>query len=224
MKQWGVFAIIFALLLAVLVKVQKDRVDAPVGPEAVLSLLGDTEHELTRLPVNFTRMSDLDEIKLGDRLAKQYGGREDLANEDTSRPAVQAYVNRVGARVSVGAQRKLPYRFHYIPDPNFINAFALPGGHVYIGGGLMALMDSEDELASVLGHEVEHIDHYHCAERAQTQAALEKVPLGELAAIPMEIFEAGYSKTEELEADREGTRLAVKAHYSPLGAIRLFQA
>ncbi len=224
MKQWAVFALTFVLLAAVLVKVQKDKVDAPVGPEAVLSLLADSEHELTRMPVSFTRMSDLDEIKIGNQLASEYGGREDFSKDDPTTRVVQAYLNRVGARVAVGAQRKLPYRFHYISSPDFINAFALPGGHVYIGGGLMALMDSEDELASVLGHEVEHIDHYHCAERVQTQAALQKLPLGELAAIPMEVFEAGYSKTQEMEADREGTRLAVKAHYSPLGAVRMFQA
>jgi predicted Zn-dependent protease len=223
MKQWAVFALTFVLLAAVLVKVQKDKVDAPVGPEAVLSLLADTEHELTRMPVSFTRMSDLDEIKIGDQLANEYSGREDFSKDDPTTRVVQAYVNRVGARVAVGAQRKLPYRFHYISSPDFINAFALPGGHVYIGGGLMALMDSEDELASVLGHEVEHIDHYHCAERLQTQAALQKIPLAELFVIPVEVFEQGYSKTQELEADREGTRLAVKAHYSPLGAIRMFQ-
>ena len=197
--------------------------NAPAGPEAVLSLIADTEHELSRLPVTFARMSDMDEIKLGDQLAKEYAGREDFSKQDTSSREVQAYVNRVGARVAVGAQRKLPYRFHYISSPDFINAFALPGGHVFIGGGLMALMDSEDELASVLGHEVEHIDHYHCQERVQTQAALQKVPLGELVAIPVEVFEVGYSKTQELEADREGTRLAVKARYSPLGAVRMFQ-
>jgi len=169
-------------------------------------------------------MPDLDEIKIGDQLAKEYGGREEFSKDDPTTRVVQAYINRVGAHVAMGAQRKLPYRFHYVPSPDFISAFALPGGHVYIGGGLMALMDSEDELASVLGHEVEHIDHYHCAERLQTQAALQKIPLAELFAIPVEVFEQGYSKTQELEADREGTRLAVKVHYSPLGAVRMFQA
>lgn len=104
-----------------------------------------------------------------------------------------------------------------------MNAFALPGGHVVIGAGLIELMDSEDELASVLGHEIEHIDHYHCAERVQTERALHKLPLGSLAAIPVEIFQAGYSKTDELEADREGVRLAAIAGYSPEAAVRLFQ-
>jgi predicted Zn-dependent protease len=76
----------------------------------------------------------------------------------------------------------------------------------------------------VLGHELEHIDHYHCAERIQIQAALQKIPLGQLAALPVEVFVAGYSKNQELEADREGAKLAVAALYSPQGAIRLFQA
>ena len=223
MKQWGVFALTFLLLVAVLVASQMQKIAAPVGPGAVLSLIADTEHELTRLPATFTRMSDLEEIRIGNQLAKEYGRQEEFAKEDHTSPAVQAYVYRVGTRVAVGARRKLPYRFHYVSNPNFVNAFALPGGHVFIGGGLIALMDSEDQLASVLGHEVEHIDHYHCAERVQTQAALQKVPLGELVAIPVEVFEMGYSKTQELEADREGTRLAVKARYSPLGAVRMFQ-
>jgi predicted Zn-dependent protease len=84
-------------------------------------------------------------------------------------------------------------------------------------------MDSEDELAAVLGHEIEHIDHYHCAERAQRELALRHIPLGELISLPMQVFEAGYSKDQELEADREGTRLAVATGYSASGAIRMFE-
>ena len=105
---------------------------------------------------------------------------------------------------------------------DFVNAFALPGGHVYIGAGLMAQMDSEDELAAVLGHEIEHIDHRHAAERVEIEERLRRVPLGELATLPLALFEAGYSKDQELQADAEGTGLAVEAGYSPLGAIRMF--
>jgi predicted Zn-dependent protease len=85
-------------------------------------------------------------------------------------------------------------------------------------------MDSEDELAAVIGHEIEHIDHYHCAERVQRERALRKIPLGGLVALPIEVFEAGYSKDQELEADREGTRLAVEAGYSANGAVRMFES
>jgi predicted Zn-dependent protease len=97
---------------------------------------------------------------------------------------------------------------------------------VFIGTGLMDLMASEDELANVLAHEIEHIDHYHCVERFQVEAHLRKVHLeivGELAQIPLSVWEAGYNKDQELEADREGMRLAVAAGYSPYGAVEMFQ-
>ncbi len=174
------------------------------------------------MPVSFTRMSDAEEISIGNQLARFYASSEQ--REDTPEVSiVQRYVTRVGEQVARDAHRKLPYRFHYLPSPYLINAFALPGGHVYVGGGLVELMDSEDELAAVLGHEIEHIDHYHCAERVQRQQALQKIPLGGLVSLPIEVFEAGYSKDQELESDREGTRLAVGAGYSPNGAIRMFE-
>jgi len=92
----------------------------------------------------------------------------------------------------------------------------LPGGHVFAGQGLLSLLKSEDALAAVLGHEVEHIDQKHCAERVQTEAHLRNLgPLGHLLGLPVAIFEAGYSKDQELRADRNGTVLAVKAGYSP---------
>jgi len=96
--------------------------------------------------------------------------------------------------------------------------------HVFIGKGLILLMDSEDELANILGHEVEHIDNYHCVERFQLRTHLHDVPLAELLTLPVEFFQAGYTKEQELEADRDGTWLAVMAGYSPQGAVRMFEA
>src|SRR5581483_11154456 len=116
------------------------------------------------------------------------------------------------------------YRFHYIGDAGFINAFAVPGGHVFIGAGLLSFMDSEDELASVLAHEIEHIDHYHAAERLQTRVTLQKLPAGgALAAIPIELFQAGYAKEQESEADVDGVNLLWLAGYAPVGALRMFE-
>ena len=91
-----------------------------------------------------------------------------------------------------------------------VNAFALPGGHVSIGEGLIKLMQSEDALAAVLGHEVEHIDLRHCADRVQTEGRLRSwVPSEACSAFPWESFTAGCSGQQELEADKEGTALAV---------------
>jgi predicted Zn-dependent protease len=222
MSRWIALTGIVLLGIAAVVVSERRKVDIPAGPNALLYLVADTEQELTRMPVSFTRMSDEDEIRAGDNIARGYRSWQEAKNDPES-AAIESYVSEVGARLAAHAHRKLPYKFHYIPDRYFINAFALPGGHVFVGGGLIALMDSEDELAAVIGHEIEHVDHYHCAERVQREQALRKIPLGGLVALPMELFEAGYSKDQELEADREGTRMAVQAGYSANGAIRMFE-
>jgi beta-barrel assembly-enhancing protease len=200
------------------------KAEVPVGPEPILNFIADSERELTRLPVAFAPLPDAEEINIGQRLEKSYADVWRQRGEESEIRAIENYVQQVGLRVAAHAHRKLPYRFNYIVDLDFVNAFALPGGPVFIGGGLMALMDTEDELAAVLGHEIEHIDHYHCAERVQIEAVLGRVPLGGLFALPVEIFVAGYSKNQELEADREGAKLAVAASYSPEGALQLFEA
>jgi predicted Zn-dependent protease len=221
MKRRVAFTGIVLLGFAALFLSENRKVDAQPSASALLFLIGDTEQELTRMPVRFTRMSDSEEIAIGNDMARAYGEtRQQKRPEDIE---VENYLSHIGATLASGAHRKLPYRFHYVSDEYLINAFALPGGHIYVGQGLLELMDSEDELASVLGHEIEHIDHYHCAERVQQEQALRKIPFGELVALPIEVFQAGYSKDEELEADREGTQLAVQAGYSANGAIRMFE-
>lgn len=224
MRRWLGLATVLLLGAAALVVGERRKAEAPVSPDPVVYFIADTQRELTRLAATATRLSDAEEIRIGDELATRYaGGATPLSADDT---AVEAYVQQVGLQIGARAKRQLPYKFHYIPDRGFVNAFALPGGHVYIGAGMLALMDSEDQLAGVLGHEVEHIDHYHCAERVQLEARLRKLNLGvvgALLALPVEVFQAGYTKDQELEADSEGTRLAAKAGYAPEGTIRLFE-
>jgi predicted Zn-dependent protease len=222
MKRWILFAGTVFLGVAAVVVSERRKVDVPASPAALLYLVADTEQELTRMPVRFTRMSDEEEIRIGNELATLYS-RKSEHEQPPETGIVERYLTRVGDQVARDAHRRLPYKFHYIPESHLINAFALPGGHVYVGGGLLALMDSEDELAAVLGHEIEHIDHYDCAERVQREQALRRIPLLGLIALPIELFEAGYSKDQELEADRDGTRLAVEAGYSAIGAIRVFE-
>src|SRR5207253_1265997 len=87
-------------------------------------------------------------------------------------------------------------------------------------------LSDEQEVASVLAHEVEHIDHYHCVERVQVEAQLRKLDLDVVAAlveIPLDFWQAGYHKDEEFEGDREGMYLAVQSGYSPYGAADLFE-
>jgi len=225
MKRWAIFACLMAFGIFVVVLNEKRRADVEVGPRSMLDFVADTFRELAHVPAAVAPLSDREEIQIGDELAREYSLREipNGAGGESDR-RIEAYIQKVGLKVAGRAERKLPYRFHYIPGRDFVNACALPGGHVFIGGGLMQFMTTEDELASVLGHEVEHIDRRHCAERVQLEMRLRKLPLGGLVALPSEVFEAGYSKAQELEADRRGTALAVWAGYSPLGAIDMFEA
>ena len=224
MRHWAAFAAILAVLGGALFWSEKRRVNAPVSPDPLLDVIADSERELTRLPVKFAPLPDSDEIKIGRKLERSCLAVWRPSAPETENRAIEDHIAQVGWRVAVHAHRKLPYRFHYIPSLDFVNAFALPGGPVFIGGGLLALMDTDDELATILGHEIEHIDHYHCAERVQVEAAIRHTPLGGLIALPVEIFIAGYNKNQELEADREGTKLAAAASYSPQGAIQMFEA
>lgn len=226
MKRAVVFVVFFAILgvsLAGLYWSQRRAKSPPVSANAILDLAADAQRDLTRIPMNFTRLSDEQEITIGRELATQYAGQ--VMKLTSEEEALQKYVRRVGGTVSAHARRHLDYNFHLIPDHNMINAFSLPGGPVFIGEGMLDLMETEDELASILAHEVEHIDHYHCIERVQIEAKLKNLDLdvvGQLLQIPLEFWQAGYHKDEELEADREGVHLAVESGYSPYGAVSIF--
>ena len=215
------FFLVLGVALGALYYTQRHNKQAPVSPNAVLEMAADAQRDLTRAPMHFTRLPDEEEIAIGKTLAAHYPPpQQELSPEQQG---TAAYVSLLGARLAAQAQRQLPYRFHVIWDHNMINAFSLPGGPVYIGEGLLDLMTTEDELASVLAHELEHIDHYHCVERVQVAANLKNLNLGvlgELLQLPFSVWEAGYQKDEELEADREGIFLAVEAGYSPYGAVQ----
>src|SRR6516225_3297907 len=133
MKAWLALAGIMVVAAAAVVVAERRKVETQASAAAFLYLIGDTEQELTRMPVRFTQMSDEDEVRIGNQIAKNYPGAmeaKDKADADTVE--IRTYIGQVGARLASHAHRKLPYRFHYIPEKYFINAFAVPGGHVYI--------------------------------------------------------------------------------------------
>jgi beta-barrel assembly-enhancing protease len=223
MKRSAAFFVVLVVALTALYFSQRRQRPAAVSANAVVNMVADAQRDLTRAPMRFTRLSDQEEIAIGNELAQRYAGTIQLTAQEH---AYENYIQRVGLLLGQRAHRRLPYSFHLLPDRNLMNAFSLPGGHVYVGEGLLDILTSEDQLAFLLSHELEHIDHYHCAERVQVEARLKDLQLGVvgvLVQIPLQVWEAGYSKDEELEADREGMRLAVASGYSPYGTVSLFE-
>lgn len=217
-------AILLLVGSAALFLLQRNRATTAVTPRPLLYLLADTQREAERIPLAVTRVSDADEIKEGQRVALGYGLLSPRPlNEDEK--AIRDYLNYVGALTAAHVQRRdIPYHF-YLQD-HIVNAYALPGGHVVVGRGLLELLESEDELAAILGHEIAHVDNRHSIEKLQYELASRKLGLGglyQLGSPAVQIFEAGYTKEQEFEADRVGLDLAVAKGYSPVGGVNVMK-
>ncbi len=216
--------VILAMLLlggaVALFLLQRSGASAPISARPLIYLVADSEREAERIPLVLTRVSDPEEMRLGMELAQEQGlySRADELSD-------VAYLNTVGTAVASHVQRRA-IKYHFFLDGNkyWVDACALPGGYIIVGRGLLDLMQSEDELAAVLGHEIAHVDNRHAIERLQYQLASQKLGLDgiyQLGRPAVEIFKAGYTKEQELEADRAGLELAVEAGYSPAGVLKL---
>jgi predicted Zn-dependent protease len=125
-------------------------------------------------------------------------------------PALRAYVQAVGARLARNAPGfRYDYRFEIADEPA-PNAFALPGGRIYVSRGALALTASEDELANVLGHEIAHVASRHAAAQQQVAGG------GLMRTLQFESL-AAYSRDLERSADRLGQGLAAVSGYDPNG-------
>jgi len=141
------------------------------------------------------------------------------------------YVKSVGDRLVSHLDNPLfEYQFHIIPDMS-PNAFALPGGYIYITTGLLPLLASEDELACIIGHEIIHSNNRHSVKQLKKKIlpSLLEIPgellgvvnenLGTLFNAPLKVSNsllfASYGRKSETEADNEGIKLAAKAGYDP---------
>lgn len=138
--------------------------------------------------------------------------------------AVQAYVNEIGAKVTRNTERPdVTYTFTVLDSP-MVNAFALPGGYIYVTRGLMALAENEAQLAAVLGHEAGHITGRHSAERysrgvvtslgaSVLAAAIDQTGVSQALGVGSQLYMSSYSRSQENEADTLGLRYMVNSGY-----------
>ncbi len=155
-------------------------------------------------------------------------------------PRVQAYVNTLGQRLARQSHRsQLEWHFTVLDSPE-INAFALPGGYVYVTRGIMVYMESEADLAGVLGHEIGHVTARHGAQRATRQqdaglgvlaatvlgAVLESKGVSGAGRVASEVsqtaaagYVASYGREQELQADTLGAEYLVRVQFSPSNMV-----
>lgn len=173
------------------------------------------------------------EIEIGRQLAAVLLGSKAL-HPDT---ALQRYVNRLGRWISLQSGRpQLPWTFGVLNDPGF-NAFAAPGGYVFVTKGLVDRVD-EAELAGILAHEITHVveKHHLKALRAKAAAGIATQVLGsqlnnnlgsavsgQLLALGRDLYASGLDQEDEFEADRTGVTLAARSGLDPYGLPSVLQ-
>ena len=175
-------------------------------------------------------MSEADELAEGRKahaqVLQEYGVVADTR--------LQAYVNGIGQKLARQSHRaQLNWTFTVLDSPE-VNAFALPGGYVYVTRGIMAYMESEADLAGVIGHEIGHVTARHGAQRATRQQSAglgvlaasvlgAALGLGDAASQLSQAVAAGYiasySREQELQADRLGAESLARSDYRPRNMV-----
>ncbi len=183
---------------------------------------------------DFVLMSEEQEIQLGRQSHQQIMKQYEIYDD----PGLQAYVNRIGEELAAASHRNdLIFHFTVLDSP-MVNAFALPGGYIYITRGILAYMNSEAHLAGVLGHEIGHVTARHSVRQHSTSTVLGVLgavaaattgsrAVGDLSNLAGGALVSGYGRSMELEADRLGAEYLARTGYDPedmIGVIGILKA
>lgn len=181
----------------------------------------------------FGQVSTEQEEAIGEEAVAVLLGAVPLLDNDP----LQRYVNRVGQWVALHTERtQLHWRFGVL-DSDDVNAFAAPGGYVFVTKGLLLRMQSEAELAGALAHETVHVVEKHHLDAVQKQARLDlavsiagtqvdekdRGKLDRISSGFRELYARGLDKEDEFEADRKGVVIATRSGYDPFGLPAVLQ-
>lgn len=165
-------------------------------------------------------------------MAQQHGG---LFPDQRAQDLVDQIGNKL---VNNSIAKETPYRydFHLLRDPETINAFALPGGQIFITYALYARLENQDQLAGVLGHEIGHVVGRHSAERMAKQGLTKGIisgvmvgsdgNTGQLAAMIANVVNMKYGREDEIESDELGVKFMIDAGYKPeelIGVMKILK-
>ena len=175
--------------------------------------------------------SATEEKKIGAQYApemtKQMGGKIENAQ-------LQSYINEVGQKIAKVSHTPNDHFEYTALNDKTVNAFALPGGYIFITKGMLEQLSSEAQLAAIFAHETTHVTAHHSATAMGQQIGFElvlgtigmaKTPQGvmQVAQISSQLAELKYSRTHETEADLIGLDYMVKAGYNPIGMVQTMQ-
>ncbi|MBI3475906.1 MAG: M48 family metalloprotease [Acidobacteria bacterium] len=184
----------------------------------------------------FNLFSKEQDMQLGQESAAQVRKQMTVIQD----PVLTAYVTRVGKRLMASREAQesgFPFTFEVVADPS-INAFALPGGPMFINTGLLRAVDNEAQLAGVMGHEMSHVILRHGTNQASKRNLFQLGPalaaqltnkgtlVGQLEQMGIGVFAGGvllkFSRTAESEADLTGSHLMSESGYDPMEMARFF--
>ena len=210
------------------------RVTAAAGSAALAALLaaGCSVNPATgKQQINI--ISESQEIQMGREADQQVVAEMGLYDD----PKAQAYVSRLGKELAAHSERpNLPWSFKVVDDPA-VNAFALPGGFIYVTRGLMTHMTNEAELVSVIGHEIGHVTARHSVNQMSKQQLanigliagaifrpdIAQGPLGQLAGQGLGLVFLKFSRDDERQADELGLRYLRGENYDPRQMAEVFK-
>jgi beta-barrel assembly-enhancing protease len=205
-----------------------------IAAVSFFSYLGTRSTNPVTGETQYVDMTPEQEVAMGlqaaPQMAQQYGGL--YPNQQA-----QAFVKRVGQTVvasSVASQTPYKFDFHLLADQQTVNAFALPGGQIFITAALLDRLESEGQLAGILGHEIGHVvgrhGSEHLAKQKLTQGLIGAVGVGagdynsaRMAQMVGQMINMQHGRSDELESDKLGVKFMADAGYDPRALMRVME-
>ncbi len=177
--------------------------------------------------LGMVEISPEQESKIGNEMFSYASENFDLIEEGEQFNKLQEILARLIPYVS---RKEIAYRIHLVDDDELINAFSICGGHIFVTTGIMQWVESEDELAFIVGHEISHIDLEHCVRNVKKSAAIQSwadfFEVGEYAGVieqAQTVLATPFGQPDEYASDQMGAYLCKKAAYNPSKGIDFFK-
>lgn len=207
---------------------------------AYFSYIGKTQENILTGQKQKVNMSTDQEVALGlqsaPQMAQEYGGLypDNKLQEQVKSVGIKMVNSFARELAAKGVSDPYQYNFYLLRDSKTVNAFALPGGQIFITAGLLGRLKTEDQLAGILGHEIGHVVHRHSSvQMAKTEflqglagaamASAGDMGAGQIASYVAQVKMLKYGRDDELEADEFGVKQMVASGYNPQAMIEVME-